>query len=680
MQSHNGLRRNRKALLSDLSSLVKDVRALQVAINQSSIHYIQDVILDELIMKAFGTVNRAIKFLDIWIGDVLSSESTDSRTDGPGLLAGNSRALMQPPAKSSTNEAANESLHEKPALASHVTRQEQPANNHNKMICDTQEQAIVRPPYRRSSHTFVRHGTSNTTPGLKRTSTQARKVSVSHRVSCSLTISTVPEAELASEKLSAAHDRFLGFLGSFIGLQLESRSSPELLHTTKQAVISCRDMLEIIEAIWERDAQRATSLAEAREDMYGSITKLAEAARNLFHPSSPCEVDELRMLDAKKPMVDAATACVRAAGECVAESRAVLERLGDFDFEPLNVALAPFQKDDDVSRDNSDAATIAESDPQTGSGEGDNICIPLQPTKEPPPPPSDSSIVRPPLVLSIPPTTPLNAHRPEVSKGNPVSTTVLDAQPLLPPLPPFAGLLSSAEDGPPSPQLSLNSCSEVQRDPGCRLRTDSFGVSSAGGSSTFIGSMRDSELSESSTRATSPDASDAPLSPSPQCESLAQSRTTLDEEIDEAEVVVQQKTFAHEIVFNKDGQISGGTLPALIERLTTHDSTPDAAFVATFYLTFRLFATPREFAQALIDRFSYVGDCPRISGPVRLRVYNVFKGWLESHWRHDADKPALELIVTFATRQLRFVLPTAGIALFVWLRRSALPMGRLCRD
>lgn len=263
-------------------------------------------------------------------------------------------------------------------------------------------------------------------------------------------------------------------------------------------------------------------------------------------------------------------------------------------------------------------------------------------------------------MLSIPPTTPLNAHRPEVSKGNPVSTTVLDAQPLLPPLPPFAGLLSSAEDGPPSPQLSLNSCSEVQRDPGCRLRTDSFGVSSAGGSSTFIGSMRDSELSESSTRATSPDASDAPLSTSLQCESLAQSRTTLDEEIDEAEVVVQQKTFAHEIVFNKDGQISGGTLPALIERLTTHDSTPDAAFVATFYLTFRLFATPREFAQALIDRFSYVGDCPRISGPVRLRVYNVFKGWLESHWRHDADKPALELIVTFATRQLRFVLPTAG--------------------
>jgi hypothetical protein len=69
-----------------------------------------------------------------------------------------------------------------------------------------------------------------------------------------------------------------------------------------------------------------------------------------------------------------------------------------------------------------------------------------------------------------------------------------------------------------------------------------------------------------------------------------------------------EKTFAHELVYNKEGQIAGGTLPALIERLTTHDSTPDALFVSTFYLTFRLFASPVEFAEALVDRFEYVGE------------------------------------------------------------------------
>ena len=41
-------------------------------------------------------------------------------------------------------------------------------------------------------------------------------------------------------------------------------------------------------------------------------------------------------------------------------------------------------------------------------------------------------------------------------------------------------------------------------------------------------------------------------------------------------------------------------------------------------------------------------------------MYNVFKNWLESHWRNDCDNPALKAINSFATRQLHLVLPTAG--------------------
>ena len=37
----------------------------------------------------------------------------------------------------------------------------------------------------------------------------------------------------------------------------------------------------------------------------------------------------------------------------------------------------------------------------------------------------------------------------------------------------------------------------------------------------------------------------------------------------------------------------------------------------------------------------------------------MFKGWLESHWRNDCDKSALDIIIPFATRQLQIVLPTA---------------------
>ena len=152
---------------------------------------------------------------------------------------------------------------------------------------------------------------------------------------------------------------------------------------------------------------------------------------------------------------------------------------------------------------------------------------------------------------------------------------------------------------------------------------------------------------------------------------------TLNDECEEAEIDMLEKTYAHELVYNKDGQISGGTLPALIERLTTHDSTPDATFVSTFYLTYRLFATPVEFAQALIHRFHYVGDSPRIAGPVRLRVYNVFKGWLESHWRNDCDSPALRLIMPFATGPLLLVLPTAGKRLALLAEKVRATIGPL---
>ena len=99
VQSHNGLRRNRKALLSDLSSLVKDAKTLRIAINEQSIDQIADVILDELIMKAFRTVIQAIKFLDIWIDDVLLTQSTDNRVDNTEPLSANDRAHSKPPAQ-----------------------------------------------------------------------------------------------------------------------------------------------------------------------------------------------------------------------------------------------------------------------------------------------------------------------------------------------------------------------------------------------------------------------------------------------------------------------------------------------------------------------------------------------------------------------------------------------------
>lgn len=652
IQSHGGLRRNRRALLSDLSSLVKSARSLQYAVNDNIVTHVEDSMCDELVMKAFRAVTRAVKFLDIWLEDIVSVQGTDERIDNTMQSQPTAQAPLAGTSESGqVEDALQETLVPASLATDHIDQQANRENANLDAKKQEQEQEQTDAPScckRPSSFAHVRQsfsGSSRRDDTSTSTSTQINTISTSHRPSSNTYASEASRLNLASIKLSTAHDIFLGCLGSFIGLHLESRSSSELLATTQQAVISCRNMLKIIEAIWDRDAQRSESLGQARENMYSSITDLAEAARSMFTPAELGELVDMHVVRTQKPMVDAATKCVRAAGECVAESQFVLDRIGDFHFEPLLVDFTIINAENSCP----DASTSTIVGCQEESRITDDALPLLEPPTRPPPLPTEEN-VQPPAQVS----TKVPVYDQPIVEVK-VPTLHVRTHSLLPPLPPFAGFLPSSEE------MMLQG--EAQSNHGGHLRMGSFDYPSSGGSSTFIGSMRDSEtsaVSDSSTRATSPEVSCTHFPELSPCDNMSLSQSTLIEDFEETEVAVQQKTFVHEIVYNKDGQICGGTLPALIERLTTHDSTPDAMFVATFFLTFRLFATPIQFAQALIDRFLYVAESPRTAGPIRLRVYNVFKGWLESHWRNDCDNSALDLIQSFARRQLLMVLPTAG--------------------
>jgi hypothetical protein len=59
----------------------------------------------------------------------------------------------------------------------------------------------------------------------------------------------------------------------------------------------------------------------------------------------------------------------------------------------------------------------------------------------------------------------------------------------------------------------------------------------------------------------------------------------------------------HNIVYNDEGQVKGGTLDALVERLTS-PSTIDLAFTQTFLLTFKTFTTAEEFFDKLVRRYA----------------------------------------------------------------------------
>ncbi|OAW00156.1 hypothetical protein PTTG_08062 [Puccinia triticina 1-1 BBBD Race 1] len=124
-----------------------------------------------------------------------------------------------------------------------------------------------------------------------------------------------------------------------------------------------------------------------------------------------------------------------------------------------------------------------------------------------------------------------------------------------------------------------------------------------------------------------------------------------------------------ELLLNTDGQVIGGTLRGLVGRMTSHDTPVEATFFHSFFMTFRLFTTSVEFSNALIARFSLTfelntpvtpSDPSNISSrvtPIRLRVYNVMKSWLELHWRMETDEIVLPVIMRWANSQLSTALP-----------------------
>ncbi|KAJ2624146.1 hypothetical protein GGI25_000454 [Coemansia spiralis] len=115
-----------------------------------------------------------------------------------------------------------------------------------------------------------------------------------------------------------------------------------------------------------------------------------------------------------------------------------------------------------------------------------------------------------------------------------------------------------------------------------------------------------------------------------------------------------------DMILTSDGQVKGSTLSALIERLVAHDVS-DPNFVSTFLLTYHSFTTTPDLFEGLFKRFMIQPpqgllehELPdwteRKLKPVRLRVYNLFKTWLEQHYvEHvEGDPLGLEMLREFA--------------------------------
>ncbi|CAE6472373.1 unnamed protein product [Rhizoctonia solani] len=131
-----------------------------------------------------------------------------------------------------------------------------------------------------------------------------------------------------------------------------------------------------------------------------------------------------------------------------------------------------------------------------------------------------------------------------------------------------------------------------------------------------------------------------------------------------------------EIQFNTDGGVRGGTLPALIERLTMHDQM-DSQFIDAFLMTYKSFTTTKELCQLLVERFWIQppeGLSPneledwteRKQKPARVRVVNIFrKMMLDPSIFDKGDGQILDNIRNFAMQIMDDVPPAKQLIMFV---------------
>ena len=622
--------------------------------------HLEEEELDKLIMTAFKMVLRGVKFFDVWNEDVALERSIDESIAAIDVYQGpTGSAPLTPPADQALFNHA-EDAEEQAENGSDATREVSLAISDAIVVQENREQANTR--YSRASHINVRPVAGHPLQVNSRpASAQTTRRSALYRASFATQPTDSQPLCLVSENLSVAHERFLTFLGGLLGLQLTSRTSIEILVTTHHAVRACQTFLDVIDVIWERDLCESEELGFARTSMYAKLSDLAQAVKDIFQPTSPSDKETPDSEDGGR-LAEAATVCITGAGNCVAQARCVLEKIGDFEFEKFAAASSPF--DGLEFRSAEDA--IAEA-PEPDFNSSRRASFPLQPSRRPPPPPPYS------LPDESVPSERASDHPARVavprSEEEPLDPTPVATSPYSSPSPHLDHSVSADdhENEGTKPCSGISPTAHVA-DTKCS-RTGNNNTSSTVSGSTCVGSLRDSDrshISSVSTRGTSPDMlSSQTLSISSAEHSLNGSHSSLEEDCVQAEATLLEKTHAHELTFNSEGQVSGGTLPALIERLTMVGSTPDSLFVSVFFLTFRLFAPPQTFAQALIDRFESVSESDQRNSiqkphPVHLRVFNVFKGWLESHWRMECDRPALDLILPFAAETLANAIPSVG--------------------
>ncbi|RKF57565.1 hypothetical protein OnM2_073026 [Erysiphe neolycopersici] len=663
IEENDKLRRIRRALLSDLSSLVKYTNILQEIPPSTNIKSDElqrsKLICRDMMLNAFRLIRRGARFLDVW-NDEVKTRPNFCPESVLNRIAPVVEETKTPP--STPIDYLGESASYYNSYGSLNKRKSNPCLNTGLGKSE---------PYRKEIKTSIDRISSGyfspiycSSGSTQNDSCQSQQHSVTHGIS-----STVPVSQrqnFASERLNSSHDTLLSFLGSLIG-RLHSQSQPpaEFISIVEQFVLAGQELLNVVKIICDHDPQGTQLLLLNRNIMQERIHQLVKDARETISCTEDDEITIVSPSQKTRLLMDSTT-CVKAAGECVAKTKFVLERIGDFEFESQN----------DDSKTQIDSTNELSSVYSQDQNEGwdlpevvNNVKEP--PTSSPPPIPFTTPNYQKPLP-EVPPKFPslmevdlstFSQHSPLETEshislyGDSVEST---SKANLPSIPISTDPTNLANDLLPLARLSTQDASSD-----ISSIKNSISTTNERCNIMYLSSLRNSDTSMTSmnsTRATTPDqsltVSNSQISYSEL--SLCSGHSISMEDQEETECKLLEKTFAHELVFNREGGIIGGSLSALVERLTLNDSSPDTSFVSTFFLTFRLFVTSEALASKLIERSEYASENSETYHLVRMRIYNVFKIWLEFYWCRSTDYTAIGAIELFATNKLHKNHPVAA--------------------
>ncbi|POS86527.1 hypothetical protein EPUL_005450 [Erysiphe pulchra] len=663
IEESDKLRRIRRALLSDLSSLVKYTNILQEvppSINFKSEELQRSkLICRDMMLNAFRLIRRGARFLDVWNDEVKSRPNfcPEAVLNRMAPVVEETKTPPTTPVEFLIDSASY--YHSYDNLNK---RKSNPclSNGHSKSE-----------PFRKEIKTSIDRISSGYFPPIYCSSgsaqndfSQSQHHPVTHGIS-----STVPVSQrqnFASERLNSSHDTLLSFLGSLIG-RLHSQSQPpaEFISIVEQFVLAGQELLSIVKIICDHDPQGTQLLLLNRNIMQERIHQLVKDARETITCTEDDEITIVTPNQKTRLLMDSTT-CVKAAGECVAKTKFVLERIGDFEFESQN-------NDIKTHIDSSNELSSTHSQVQNENWNLPKVVnnVKEPPTSSPPPVPFSTPNYQKPLP-EVPPKFPslMEEDLSSFSQLSPLETeshlslygdsVESTSKVILPSIPVSTDSTSLANDLLPLSRLSTQDANSDNS-----LMKNCISTTNEGCNIMYLSSLRNSDTSMTSmnsTRATTPDPSltisQSQISYSEL--SLCSSQSISMEDQEETECRLLEKTFAHELVFNREGGIIGGSLAALVERLTLNDSSPDISFIGTFFLTFRLFVTPEALAIKLIERSDYAGENSEKSHLIRMRIYNVFKTWLEYYWCRSTDFTAINAIELFATNKLQKNHPGAG--------------------